>query len=161
MFERPPPQILPTMRSNISPKTLPRRTLLYRHVNTRWLQNRPLRVANKYWNRRMIRRMMLLHMGCCFTNLGCRRNAFIIQSGIKMNCSGERASSMLHATLDSCGISVLPVNACRGKASSRNEQTNQRPENSVSPACKIIALLGPEFAKKKYAGVTGRRVVEG
>lgn len=105
--------------------------------------------------------MMPLHMGCYFTYLGCRRNAFIIQSGMKMNCSGERASSMLHATLDSCGISVLPVNACHGKAGSRNKQTNQIPENSVSLTCKRNVLLGSEIANKISAGVTGRRVVEG
>lgn len=35
------------------------------------------------------------------SHLGRRRNAFIIQSGMKTNCSGERASSTLHATADS------------------------------------------------------------
>lgn len=47
-----------------------------------------------------------------FGHLGLRRKAFIIQSGTKTNCSGERASSMLHATLDNWGISFLPVSAC-------------------------------------------------
>lgn len=71
------------------------------------------------------------------SHLGFSRKAFIIQSGTKINVSGERASRILHATLDSIGISVFPTRSYNG-----NDASAQRVRHGEGNPS--LPLLSPE-----------------